>query len=401
MESPFLVSHFEDGATSEAPPPTATARAISTRPVALNFRQAQAAYSEVTDSSLGGADEALQKRIGEGLALCEATLVQVEAHAIFSTNEVADDINTGDLKYLLLPFYRGELLLKVCDQTKRPDALKEALTTLRGFLKDLERLELLSAECSDWESFSTGASTDPASVRNQKIARFKANKLAKQKLEELSGKAAAKAKRRTHRRTANLDDDDDDDDDDDEIEREQMLLLLQTCCHTAIDSLREAVQEQEMLAQIAKMRREDGTLPPPVPDDPANGLQMLSLLPSAPGRANLPSTLSGFRPTDPSRDPSSRLSYATAMRQIHTGEIPGLYTYTVEEGLRQEEAERALGEAARMDAMGERAAAREQAKVDREYGNDEEDEEERQKLIKQDDWREMHKRGAGNRKNRS
>ena len=89
------------------------------------------------------------------------------------------------------------------------------------------------------------------------------------------------------------------------------------------------------------------------------------------------------------------------MRQIHTGEIPGLYTYTVEEGLRQEEAERALGEAARMDAMGERAAAREQAKVDREYGNDEEDEEERQKLIKQDDWREMHKRGAGNRKNRS
>ena len=32
-------------------------------------------------------------------------------------------------------------------------------------------------------------------------------------------------------------------------------------------------------------------------------------------------------------DGRGRLSYATAMRQIHTGVIPGLYTYTVEEGM--------------------------------------------------------------------
>ena len=48
----------------------------------------------------------------------------------------------------------------------------------------------------------------------------------------------------------------------------------------------------------------------------------------------------GLRTVDPQRDPLSRLSYATAMRQLHTGEIPGLYTYTVEEGMRMEEAER-------------------------------------------------------------
>ena len=89
------------------------------------------------------------------------------------------------------------------------------------------------------------------------------------------------------------------------------------------------------------------------------------------------------------------------MRQLHTGVIPGLFTYTVEEGLRMEEAERAMGEAQRMTEMGERAEAREQAKIDRQYGNDEEDEEERQKLIKQDEFRDMHKRGAGNRKNRN
>ena len=109
----------------------------------------------------------------------------------------------------------------------------------------------------------------------------------------------------------------------------------------------------------------------------------------------------GLRTVDPNRDPSSRLSYATAMRQLHTGEIPGLYTYSVEEGLRYEEAERAMAEAQKMTAMGERAEARQQRKIDNEFGNDEEDEEERLKLIKQDEFRETNKRGWGNRKNRN
>ena len=80
-------------------------------------------------STLPGNDEGLQKRIGEGLALCEASLVQVDSEAIFSSNELGEDINTDDLKYLLLPFYRGELLLRVCDQSKRREALREALKT--------------------------------------------------------------------------------------------------------------------------------------------------------------------------------------------------------------------------------------------------------------------------------
>lgn len=109
------------------------------------------------------------------------------------------------------------------------------------------------------------------------------------------------------------------------------------------------------------------------------------------------------RMVDPWRDPSCRASYATAMQQIHTGEIPGLYTYTVEEWLRHEEAERALKEAQHMDDMGQRAAAKEAQKADREHeeGDGEEDEEERRKLIAQDDFREMCARGSGNRHNRS
>jgi len=286
---------------------------------------------------------------------------------------------------------------------------------LRGFLSDLERLEMLHEESKGWEQMGAAASSDPAAVRNQKLARFRASKAAKERLAILASKQS--------KRHGNDDDDDDDGDDD---ERESALLNIRCCCHVAIDSIRASEQELDMLLQIAKMRRADGSLPPaptPSEDDPSQGLQMLSLVPDprrAPPAApppgglsalvsgsngvvssGVPSVLEGFRQTNPMSDATSRLSYATAMRQIHTGDIPGLYSFSVEEGLRREEAERAMAEAKRMDQMGERAEQRQRDKEEKAFGNDDEDEDERQKLMKQDEFRDWHKRGAGNRKNRS
>lgn len=377
------------------------AAAAAARPLVANFRAVQVIYNEVNNSQLSTNDAGLQQRVMEGLARCEVALLQVERLAVFSPNELGEDINTGDLKYLLLPFFRGELLLRVVNQPKRVQSLGEALRCLHGFVADQERLELLAPEARGWKEMGASASNDPAAVRDQKIARYKASKAAKQRM-ELLGEKLAKAGKRAGDEEAG----DDDDEDVDELEREQLTLLLHSCVFTAIDSIRAAEQELDMLERIEKMRGPDGSLPPAptvIEEDPSMGLQMLSLLPDG-GSGQLQSTSAGplgLRIVDPTRDSSSRLSYATAMRQIHTGEIPGLFTFSVEEGLRQEEAERAMEEAARMQQMSERAEARREAKAMREEGDDEEDEEERQKLIKQDEYREMHKRGAGNRQNRS
>ena len=96
-----------------------------------------------------------------------------------------------------------------------------------------------------------------------------------------------------------------------------------------------------------------------LPPAPPGVMESLNGGPGAFGRdlrslvdGSTPSVLEGFRQTDPGRDRHSRLSYASAMRQIHTGEIPGLYTLTVEEGMRDEEAKRALAEAKHLDEMG-------------------------------------------------
>lgn len=137
------------------------------------------------------------------------------------------------------------------------------------------------------------------------------------------------------------------------------------------------------------MELPDGRLPPNPRSEasPADGtgIKMMTLLPQSVAMRG-----------DPNRDSSSRLSYATAMQQLHTGVIPGLYTLSVEEGLREEEAQRALAEAQRMQSSGERAEARQAAEDE-----DDDSEDARRKLIARDEYRENHTRGAGNRKNRS
>lgn len=385
------------------------------RPVSYLFRKAQVVYNEVENTSLSGSDAGLQAKIVEGLALTDTALRQVVSLSIFSKNETIEDINTGDIRYLLLPMYRAELLLKRNEPTpsKRIPLLRDALAGLRGFLCDLQRLEALTSEArTGWESAVTPAA-DAGAARTLKIARLRASRAAKQALQVLGEKLSAKARGG---------DDDDDDDDADEMERDHVLLMLACASHAALDSERAATQELDMLEQIEKMRRPDGSLPaPPKEEESAEAasrrFRTLTLLPqdglpqsasraarhvtrTTPCVASLLTRHGWCRQANPQLDPANRLSYETAMRQIHTGQIPGLYTYSVEEGLRHEEAQRAMAEAQRMQEMGERALARDEAREEAEGGG-EEDAGELAKKRTQDDWRDTHKRGDGNRKNRN
>ena len=89
------------------------------------------------------------------------------------------------------------------------------------------------------------------------------------------------------------------------------------------------------------------------------------------------------------------------MKQLHTGVIPGLYTYSVEEGLRQEEADRAMAEVAKQRQKDEQRDSTLRRKKEEEGGYSDEDEEELQKQRAKDDWRDTHTRGYGNRMNRN
>ena len=211
------------------------------RPLSQLFRQAQAAYDAIDSSTLSGSDATLQQR--------------VVSLSVFSRNETLDDINTVDAKYLLLPLYRAELLLKRNEpEDRRVLLLREALACLRGFLADLERLEALSPEAkSGWAVSSGRQQADPGEARTQKIARLKASKAARERIQFITAKMSKARRGAAPARGASADSDDDDDDDDDvdELEREHVILMLRCATFIALDSERAATQERADIPRAA------------------------------------------------------------------------------------------------------------------------------------------------------
>mmetsp|Transcript_24718 Transcript_24718/g.73926 ORF Transcript_24718/g.73926 Transcript_24718/m.73926 type:complete len:371 (+) Transcript_24718:1-1113(+) len=362
---------------------------LEATPLPVCFAQAQAAYHWVDGSSLGGADPALQQRVADGLAFAEKAAELVSSLSVFSANEELEDINTGDLKYLLLPFLRAELILRIQPEEAagchdvRLKHLRHAAALLEAFLRDLEARRALRAEArAGWEEACADRPLDAAASRTLKVSRLRAASRAKKALEALEARARGAAAAASADR----------DDGDEEAGREAALVSLEACSHAALDSLRGVAQEQELLEAVAAARRENGgslPAPPPPPPRAENetlpGLQQLSLAPGS--RIEMRAGAGG------------RLSYGAVMEQLHTGEVPGLHSLSVEEGMRREEAERAMAEAERLRQMGTREEAR-RAREEKGYDTEEEEEELRKARAK-DDWRDSHTRGAGNRRNRS
>lgn len=50
-----------------------------------------------------------QRLVAEGAASLQAAAAAADTLALFSANEDRDDLATGDIKYLLIPFYQAEV----------------------------------------------------------------------------------------------------------------------------------------------------------------------------------------------------------------------------------------------------------------------------------------------------
>jgi len=159
---------------------------LEATPLPVCFAQAQAAYHWVDGSSLGGADPALQQRVADGLAFAEKAAELVSSLSVFSANEELEDINTGDLKYLLLPFLRAELILRIQPEEAagchdvRLKHLRHAAALLEAFLRDLEARRALRAEArAGWEEACADRPLDAAASRTLKVSRLRAASRAK------------------------------------------------------------------------------------------------------------------------------------------------------------------------------------------------------------------------------
>lgn len=156
----------------------------------LDHLTAQAVRSEEAVSTLAAC-----------LDLLTLSEQRVENQGIFSSNESEEDLSTGDMRYLLVPFYAAELLSNSparpgpAGQAQRASAVRKAQRTYGRFLARAEQYQMLGELGSSiFKALeSSGGAMDANTRRSLKVDKFKREKALKSAINELQDKQAAAA----------------------------------------------------------------------------------------------------------------------------------------------------------------------------------------------------------------
>lgn len=228
------------------------------------FTSGQSILSELEDTTLASIDPEYQAKVHDALLRLERAQDLVHQLAIFSSNELVDDMNPNDLRFLLIPVYLGDLTLRVTDRNKSRRHILEAakvnsfdnvcrctscyliVSTMKNhfntYMNACEEHQLLSGADLDAykrsvdTSNSNSRSLPPAQQRQQKIEMFKREKATENRIREL-------------RERLNVDENEDKDD----IERDWVLALVQLHILKALQHLHSIDQELVMVKEMEAM----------------------------------------------------------------------------------------------------------------------------------------------------
>lgn len=82
------------------------------------FISGQTILNELEDTTLASIDPEYQAKVHDALSRLERAHDLVHQLSIFSSNELIDDMNPNDMRFLLIPVYLGDLTLKVTDRNQ-------------------------------------------------------------------------------------------------------------------------------------------------------------------------------------------------------------------------------------------------------------------------------------------
>ncbi|KAL6057866.1 Type 2A phosphatase-associated protein 42 [Balamuthia mandrillaris] len=207
-------------------------------PLSQQFEEAKRLVEQIEEGAFAGGSKEAQEAIKSATERFKNVYLGLMRLSIFSTNEEADDIQTGHLKYLLTTFYLGQLHGKVAGVKERLENIQRALTYYKHFLNHLENYNLLSEKDKEIYRRDRGLSAEAA--RAEKIYQARRDKELKDSLKILE-----------ERKKAGIEADE-------EVEREYMLLLIERCVKNALQEMNILQQELPLLRMMAQ-REKDGT----------------------------------------------------------------------------------------------------------------------------------------------
>jgi immunoglobulin-binding protein 1 len=145
---------------------------VSDMPLSVAFDEGIKLWQKM---NAGSASQEEKNRAVDLLKRCHTL---TEALALFSSNEQLEDISTGDLKYLLVPYYladfqssSGSTILQ-----ERVQIANEALQHYREFLDRCEEYDLLGSNKAVYQREEEGLPIDANTKRTIKVDRFKRQK---------------------------------------------------------------------------------------------------------------------------------------------------------------------------------------------------------------------------------
>lgn len=209
------------------------------------FTKGWEGYEELEETSLPFNSTEYQRKVKDTMTKFEEATTVVNQIGLFSPNELIDEVSTDSLQYLMLPFFLGKVSLKL-QQESRGEVLQIAEVYFKDFLQRCQEYELCE-EHKEHKNNAAGAegNTDElaqlmraAHARNDKIAQFRKKK----ELEEF----VKKMKLAVRNKSA-----------DDEVRREFFLKLL----NKSIIDANEELDSIQLEKQMVQMRTMQGTKP--------------------------------------------------------------------------------------------------------------------------------------------
>lgn len=193
-----------------------------------------------------------QEELDKLLAKLKAIAWRVDQLHLFSPNEELDDINTTDLKFLLVPYLLAETAAATQDMARRLEVLRSAVVYWRMFGQLCERLKLAHAEDMRALSLTSEDRVDANTRREEKIARYRRSKELDKKVAWLFKKRREACGDEFRWGTAGFDED---------LERDLILALLSRAAGATVEGLLSAEAEIPML-EMMMARGGPGAGPP-------------------------------------------------------------------------------------------------------------------------------------------
>lgn len=293
---------------------------------------------------------------------------------MFSRNESYEEISTENLKYLLLPFLLAQTTLKLTNVQDRKNVVDVAKVYYDDFLNRCEEYGLCERSTTAISKNKDIILRDEVQKlqqmtqqRNQKLQKYQQKKELKDQIKQLKV-----AMERDHT--------------DEDVKRNFFLKLIKSCLWESQDELSTLEQECEILEHIAKLKQ----------NDPEYGNEPLE----STSRAKRPQIMP-LKPIIITKDAIQKAVYGAG--------YPSLPTYTVQEFYDQRVADGIFPSA---EQVAKNNSLQGRCEIDQEAEQAKEDEEkeikaekEDQEYIEQarnlDDYKDDHRRGYGNRYNRS